>query len=67
MCGKIALQQCSVSGLSEKGDQVAITEFDDPNIVSGQAIARYEFGIGKGTFWSPTGKYLAFYRMKLSA
>jgi len=28
---------------------------------SGQAIARYEFGISKGTFWSPNGSYLAFY------
>lgn len=30
-------------------------------IVAGQAIARYEFGIGKGTFWSPNGQLLAFY------
>jgi len=45
-----------------KGEQVAITAFDDANIVSGQAIARYEFGIGKGTFWSPSGKYLCFYQ-----
>ncbi len=34
----------------------------DPNIVSGQAIARSEFGITKGTFWSPKGKKLAFYQ-----
>lgn len=31
------------------------------DIVSGQAIARYEFGIGKGTFWSDNGQRLAFY------
>lgn len=30
-------------------------------IVSGQAIARSEFGITKGTFWSDKGNYLAFY------
>ena len=30
-------------------------------VVSGQAIARYEFGISTGTFWSPDGNYLAFY------
>ena len=35
---------------------------NEEGIVSGQAIARYEFGIGKGTFWSPNGKFLAFYQ-----
>ena len=39
-----------------------ITEFSDKNIVSGQAIARSEFGITKGLFWSPEGNYLAFYQ-----
>ncbi len=34
----------------------------DPNIVTGQAIARYEFGIAKGTFWSPQGNLLAYYQ-----
>ncbi|MCP4440300.1 MAG: prolyl oligopeptidase family serine peptidase [Aureispira sp.] len=42
--------------------KIAVTTFEDKNIVSGQAIARYEFGIGKGTFWSPNGRYLAFYQ-----
>ncbi|MEL6867692.1 MAG: DPP IV N-terminal domain-containing protein, partial [Bacteroidota bacterium] len=44
------------------GSDQAITNDKDPNIVSGQAIARYEFGIGKGTFWSPEATYLAFYQ-----
>lgn len=48
--------------VGKKGLKVAITDFDDPNIVSGQAIARQEFGIIKGTFWSPNGQYLAFYQ-----
>ncbi|MGB0887033.1 MAG: DPP IV N-terminal domain-containing protein [Vicingaceae bacterium] len=39
-----------------------VTSFEDKNIVSGQAIHRYEFGIHKGTFWSPNGNYLAFYQ-----
>ena len=39
-----------------------MTDIDDTNIVSGQAIARQEFGIVKGTFWSPKGKMLAFYQ-----
>jgi len=42
--------------------KIAVTSNDDKNIVSGQAIARSEFGITKGTFWSPTGKKLAFYQ-----
>ncbi len=42
--------------------KIAIAEVKDTNIVSGQAIARFEFGITKGTFWSPSGDYLAFYR-----
>lgn len=36
------------------------------NIVYGQVVHRNEFGINKGTFWSPKGKYLAFYRMDQS-
>ncbi len=31
-------------------------------IVYGQAVHRYEFGIMKGTYWSPSGRYLAYYR-----
>lgn len=31
-------------------------------VVAGQAIARYEFGISKGIFWSPDSKSLAFYQ-----
>ena len=45
-----------------KGDTIAVTQFDDPNIVAGQAIARHEFGIGKGIFWSPDGTAVAFYQ-----
>lgn len=32
-------------------------------IVCGQSVHRNEFGIRKGTFWSPKGERLAFYRM----
>lgn len=38
-----------------------VVDNKDRNVVSGQAIARYEFGISKGTFWSPNGQLLAFY------
>ncbi len=42
--------------------KIAVTNSEDKNIVSGQAIARSEMGITKGTFWSPKGNYLAFYQ-----
>ena len=35
-------------------------------IVYGQSVHRNEFGIRKGTFWSPNGNRLAFYRMDQS-
>ena len=35
-------------------------------IVYGQSVHRDEFGISKGTFWSPDGQRLAFYRMDQS-
>ncbi len=39
---------------------VAGNEGDD--IIFGHTVHRNEFGIDKGTFWSPEGKQLAFYR-----
>ncbi|MCI6211987.1 S9 family peptidase [Bacteroides heparinolyticus] len=37
---------------------------DEPlGVVCGQSVHRNEFGISKGTFWSPAGDLLAFYRM----
>lgn len=48
--------------ISSTKEKLAVTEIKDPNIVSGQAIHRYEFGISKGTFWSPNANYLAFYQ-----
>jgi len=40
---------------------IPVTQNTDPNIVSGQAIARSEFGITNGLFWSNNGQYLAYY------
>ncbi|OUT70383.1 MAG: peptidase S9 [Crocinitomicaceae bacterium TMED16] len=45
-----------------KSKILPVTQNNDPNIVSGQAIARSEFGITGGLFWSPKGNYLAFYQ-----
>ncbi|MDB4533569.1 S9 family peptidase [Vicingaceae bacterium] len=49
-------------GKSSESQSLPVTTFKDKNIVSGQAIHRYEFGIQKGTFWSPRGNFLAFYQ-----
>lgn len=40
-----------------------ITSDRDKGIVNGQSVHRNEFGIHKGTFWSPAGNKIAFYRM----
>jgi dipeptidyl-peptidase-4 len=40
-----------------------VTNDKDENIVNGKSVHREEFGIIKGTFWSPNGGMLAFYRM----
>lgn len=45
------------------GVEYQISSEADKGIVSGQSVHRNEFGIEKGTFWSPEGNLLAFYRM----
>jgi dipeptidyl-peptidase-4 len=44
-------------------NELIVTNDADENIVNGHSVHREEFGIMKGTFWSPTGNLLAFYRM----
>ncbi|CAM3426937.1 DPP IV N-terminal domain-containing protein [Flavobacterium longum] len=46
----------------KNGQRVAVTSETNEAIVSGQFFARNEFGISKGTFWSPKSNYLAFYQ-----
>jgi dipeptidyl-peptidase-4 len=48
--------------LAKEGEQVQITFDVNEGIVNGQEVHRREFGIHTGTFWSPEGNYLAFYR-----
>ena len=43
-----------------------LSEDGSRNIVYGQSVHRDEFGISKGTFFSPDGQKLAFYRMDQS-
>jgi dipeptidyl-peptidase 4 len=45
------------------GQQKQVTSDLNPGIVNGKSYHREEFGIYKGTFWSPNGKSLAFARM----
>ena len=45
-----------------EGRQVQVTMDEDPEIINGQTVHRNEFGISGGTFWSPSGNYLAYYR-----
>lgn len=45
------------------GKNLQITNDSDKGIVNGQSVHRNEFGINGGTYWSPTGNFIAFYRM----
>lgn len=44
----------------------AIADDASPDIVYGQAAHRSEFGIDGGVFFSPSGRYVAFYRIDQS-
>ena len=49
-----------------EGRQQQLTTDGSRDVVYGSAVHRNEFGITKGTFWSPDGQRLAFYRMDQS-
>ena len=55
----------SVSQIGAK-KTIVLAEGDGHNIVCGKSVHRDEFGINKGTYWSPEGDKLAFYRMDQS-
>jgi dipeptidyl-peptidase 4 len=44
-------------------NNLIVTNDPNENIVNGKSVHREEFGITKGTFWSPSGNLLAYYRM----
>ena len=52
--------------LDAQGKERQLTTDGSREIVYGQSVHRNEFGIEKGTFWSPDGERLAFYRMDQS-
>lgn len=45
----------------DKQKTVQVTN-DKEGVMNGQIVHRNEFGVNSGTFWSPEGTYLAFYR-----
>ncbi|MBQ8806980.1 MAG: DPP IV N-terminal domain-containing protein [Bacteroidaceae bacterium] len=50
----------------DNGNTTQVSTDGSIDIVYGEAVHRNEFGIEKGMFWSPKGRYLAFYRMNQS-
>ena len=52
--------------VDDQGKNSQLSTDGSREIVYGQSVHRDEFGIEKGTFWSPDGKRLAFYRMDQS-
>jgi dipeptidyl-peptidase 4 len=44
-------------------NKVTVSTDGNHNLTYGQAASRSEFGITKGTFWSPKGNALAFYKV----
>ena len=47
----------------QNGRETVVARSEKDGIVVGKSVHREEFGIVKGTFWSPNGSKLAFYRM----
>jgi dipeptidyl-peptidase-4 len=52
--------------VSVNGQAKQITTDGSYEIVNGKSVHRDEFGIHKGTYWSPNGNLLAYYRMDQS-
>ncbi len=52
--------------VSKNGETKQVTTDGSKDIVYAASVHRDEFGINKGTFWSTSGRQLAFYRMDQS-
>ncbi len=52
--------------MTADGRELPVSTDGSRELVYGQSVHRDEFGISKGTFWSPKGTLLAFYRMDQS-
>ncbi len=61
---KIAYTKGNNLFIAFRDKEIPVTHDSLPGIVNGsERVHRNEFGISKGTFWSPKGTLLAFYRM----
>lgn len=60
---KVAFTQGQNLFIADNQKITQITNDSIDGIENGKPAHRREFGISKGTFWSPSGRYLAFYRM----
>ena len=60
--GKYAYTRDNNLYLFDGEKEVAVTAFEDKNIVCGQSVSRNEFGISGGIFFSPDATKLAFYQ-----
>ena len=58
----VAFTQQNNLVILKNGELIQVTANSDKNIVSGKFFARNEFGISKGTFWSPNANLIAFYQ-----
>ena len=55
------LKDNNISWLTVDSVEIPITQFNDPNIVCGQAVSRNEFSCMQGLFPSPDNSRLGFY------
>lgn len=63
-CSKVAYTKDNNLFIAFPHDSVVqVTTDGADGIVNGKSVHREEYGITKGTFWSPDGSQLAFYRM----
>jgi len=60
------VKDCNLYVTDKDGNTRQLTTDGSREIVYAQSVHRDEFGIRKGTFWSPDGQKLAFYRMDQS-
>jgi dipeptidyl-peptidase-4 len=61
---KVAFTRGEDLFIAGPGDSITqVTTDGTDGIVNGRSVHREEYGITKGTFWSPDGRSLAFYRM----
>jgi dipeptidyl-peptidase 4 len=60
---RIAYTQSNALFIADGTKQIEVARSEKDGILYGTSVHRDEFGISKGTYWSPDGNKLAFYRM----